>query len=102
VSRTSGGRIVKTFSIVDVIAVAVQAAALIALHLLPTGYDPKRDAVSDYGIGRYRGLRAQRAPDHDLQPEIVERFGSGQVVTSRTRSARSGSAALFRFGRSAV
>jgi hypothetical membrane protein len=29
---------------------------LIALHLLPTGYDPRTDAVSDYGIGRYRGL----------------------------------------------
>ena len=23
--------------------------------MLPTGYDPKTDAVSDYGIGRYRG-----------------------------------------------
>ena len=30
--------------------------ALIALHLLPTGYDPRTHAVSDYGIGRYRGL----------------------------------------------
>jgi hypothetical protein len=28
---------------------------LVALHLLPTGYNPKRDAVSDYGVGRYRG-----------------------------------------------
>lgn len=35
---------------------AAQAAALIALHLLPTGYNPRLDAVSDYGIGRYRGL----------------------------------------------
>jgi hypothetical membrane protein len=26
------------------------------LHLLPTSYDPKVNAVSDYGIGRYRGL----------------------------------------------
>ena len=34
----------------------MQAAALIALHLLPTGYDPKLNAVSDYGIGRYRGV----------------------------------------------
>ena len=25
------------------------------LHLLPTGYNPVRDAVSDYGVGRYRG-----------------------------------------------
>jgi hypothetical protein len=25
------------------------------LHVLPTGYNPVRDAVSDYGVGRYRG-----------------------------------------------
>jgi hypothetical protein len=43
------------FSIVAALATAVQAAALIALHVLPTGYDPVRDAVSDYGIGSYRG-----------------------------------------------
>ncbi len=36
-------------------ATAAQTLALIALHLLPTGYDPIRDAVSDYGIGRFRG-----------------------------------------------
>jgi hypothetical protein len=24
------------------------------LHFLPTGYDPVRNAVSDYGVGRYR------------------------------------------------
>lgn len=34
----------------------MQTGALIALHLLPTGYSPRRDAVSDYGIGRYRGV----------------------------------------------
>jgi Protein of unknown function (DUF998) len=28
---------------------------LITLHLLPTGYNPRRDAVSDYGVGQYRG-----------------------------------------------
>jgi Protein of unknown function (DUF998) len=38
------------------VAVAAQTIALIALHVLPTGYDPRTDAVSDYGIGRYRGL----------------------------------------------
>ena len=50
-----GCTIVETFSIVTVVAIAVQAIALIALHLLPTGYDPRIDAVSDYGIGKYRG-----------------------------------------------
>ena len=45
----------KAFSIVAALATAVQAVALIMLHLLPTGYNPVRDAVSDYGVGRYRG-----------------------------------------------
>jgi len=56
VIRSGGRGIVETFSIVAVIAIAAQTIALIALHLLPTGYDPKADAVSDYGIGRYRSL----------------------------------------------
>jgi hypothetical protein len=47
---------VQGFSIVTVVAIAAQALALIALHLLPTGCNPRVDAVSDYGIGRYRGL----------------------------------------------
>ncbi len=35
-------------------------AALIWVHLLPTGYRPVRNAVSDYGVGRYRAFyRAQ-------------------------------------------
>ena len=42
-------------SIVAALATAVQAVALIMLHLRPTGYNPVRDAVSDYGVGRYRG-----------------------------------------------
>jgi hypothetical protein len=29
-------------------------ASILLLHLLPTGYDPMRNAVSDYGVGRYR------------------------------------------------
>jgi hypothetical protein len=45
----------RAFSIVAALATAVQALALIMLHLLPTGYHPVRDAVSDYGIGPYRG-----------------------------------------------
>ena len=42
-------------SIIAALATAVQAVALIMLHLLPTGYNPVRDAVSDYGVGPYRG-----------------------------------------------
>lgn len=45
----------EAFSIFAAIATAVQAGALVALHLLPTGYNPVRDAVSDYGVGPYRG-----------------------------------------------
>src|SRR5580693_8465468 len=45
----------KAFSIVAALATAVQALALITLHILPTGYNPVRDAVSDYGVGPYRG-----------------------------------------------
>jgi hypothetical protein len=45
----------EALGIVAALATAVQAITLIRLHLLPTGYDPVRDAVSDYGIGRYRG-----------------------------------------------
>lgn len=29
-------------------------ASIVLLHFLPTGYDPIRNAVSDYGVGRYR------------------------------------------------
>ena len=46
---------IKAFSIIAALATAVQAVALIMLHLLPTGYNPVRDAVSDYGVGPYRG-----------------------------------------------
>lgn len=46
---------VETLSIVAAILAAAQAGALIVLHALPTGYNPIRDAVSDYGVGPYRG-----------------------------------------------
>jgi hypothetical protein len=46
---------VQTLSIVAAVAVGVQTAALVILHLPPTGYNPVRDTVSDYGVGRYRG-----------------------------------------------
>ncbi|HEY5030972.1 MAG TPA: DUF998 domain-containing protein [Actinomycetes bacterium] len=35
-------------------AVAVAVGALVTLHVLPTGLSPVRDAVSHYGITRYR------------------------------------------------
>ena len=44
----------EAFSIIAALATAIQAVALITLHPLPTGYNPVRDAVSDYGVGPYR------------------------------------------------
>jgi hypothetical protein len=41
----------EAFSIVAALATVLQACALVALHFLPTGYDPVGDAVSDYGVG---------------------------------------------------
>ena len=44
----------EALSIIAAVFVAVQTGALIVLHVLPTGYNPFRDAVSDYGVGPYR------------------------------------------------
>ena len=45
---------IETLSVIAALFAAVQTAALIVLHVLPTRYNPIRDAVSDYGVGRYR------------------------------------------------
>ena len=42
-----------TAALVGLICVATSGAILIALHLVPTGLDPIRYAVSDYGWTRY-------------------------------------------------
>jgi len=45
-----------TLVVVGVLALvllSVGIAALVVLHIVPTGYSPVRDAVSDYGVGRY-------------------------------------------------
>lgn len=42
------------------VAVAVGVAALVTLHVAPTGLSPMRNAVSQYGISAYRlGFRVQ-------------------------------------------
>jgi hypothetical protein len=46
--------VIETFAIIAAFFAAVQTLALIELHVLSTGYDPIRDAVSDYGIGPFR------------------------------------------------
>lgn len=47
---------VETLSVIAAIAMAVSTGALVVLHVLPTGYSPVRDAVSDYAIGGHRAL----------------------------------------------
>jgi hypothetical protein len=61
----------RAFSILAALATAIQAVALITLHVLPTGYNPVRDAVSDYGVGPYRGWFYRCRPWNP--------FGSGSV-----------------------
>jgi type IV secretory pathway TrbD component len=39
-----------------VVGVIVAAGAVLLLHVLPTGYRPLSDAVSLYGVGRFRRL----------------------------------------------
>jgi hypothetical protein len=46
--------------VVAIVALAIGIGALVFLHVAPTGYSPVRDAVSDYGIGRFAwGYRTQ-------------------------------------------
>ena len=49
---------VTTYSVIALLAVLVQLVVLVVLHVLPTGYNPVRDAISDYGVGRYRSYFA--------------------------------------------
>ena len=51
-----GEHMVQTLSIIAAVAMAISTGALLLLHLLPTGYNPIRDAVSDYAIGRYHAV----------------------------------------------
>jgi hypothetical protein len=44
----------EVFGILAIVFTALQVIALIVVHLLHTGYDPVRDAISDYGVGPYR------------------------------------------------
>src|ERR1700735_2650890 len=45
---------VSAFSVLALIAASAQLGILVTLHVLPTKYDPVRDAISDYGVGDYR------------------------------------------------
>jgi hypothetical protein len=43
--------VVETLATLALAATLTSFGVLVAVHLRPTGYDPLRDAVSDYGVG---------------------------------------------------
>jgi hypothetical protein len=47
------GSLVVPLAWLSAIATVGYLALFLAWHLLPTGYDPIRNSVSDYGVGRY-------------------------------------------------
>jgi hypothetical protein len=50
------------FAVASLVFTGGCVACLLYLHLAPTGYSPLRNAVSEYGVGRYaRWYRAQAA-----------------------------------------
>lgn len=44
------------FALISLLGSLVYVAVVLALHVLPTGYDPRHNAVSDYGVGKYAPL----------------------------------------------
>ena len=48
------GRTTGVLSVVSLTATSTYLAIMAVLHVLPTGYNPVRHAVSDYAVGRYR------------------------------------------------
>ena len=44
------------FALISLLGSLIYVAVVLALHVLPTGYDPRHNAVSDYGVGRYGPL----------------------------------------------
>jgi hypothetical protein len=47
--------VVRAFGVIALLAVSLQSVLLVTLHVLPTKYDPVHDAISDYGVGEFRG-----------------------------------------------
>lgn len=49
-----------SYGFLALISLSIGVASLVVLHVSPTGCSPVRDAVSNYGVGRYAsGYRAQ-------------------------------------------
>jgi hypothetical membrane protein len=49
----SGGLVTGSFAVISLLATVSYLAIMFVLHALPTGYNPVRHAVSDYGVGKY-------------------------------------------------
>lgn len=74
------------FVYVSLLALSVRVLSLIALHLLPTGRDPIRDAVSSYAISRYGAL------------DGVQKFTGGLCTVSLAIALIAGHAPVSAFG----
>jgi hypothetical membrane protein len=48
--------VIRLLSVLAVVAASAQFVLLCLLHVVATGYNPVRDAISDYGVGKYRSL----------------------------------------------
>ena len=44
------------FALISLLGSLIYVVVVVALHVLPTGYDPRHNAVSDYGVGKYAPL----------------------------------------------
>jgi hypothetical protein len=44
------------FALISLLGSLIYVGVVAALHVLPTGYNPARNAVSDYGVGQYAPL----------------------------------------------
>jgi Protein of unknown function (DUF998) len=67
-----------TLALLALVATLACIASLTWVHLLPTGYRPVRNAVSDYGVGRYRAFyRAQTTANAIAAMFLAGALGSG-------------------------
>ena len=67
--------------VISLVALAVVVGSLSALHLLPTGLSPVRNAVSQYGITGYRALYRSQ-PSHLVSRASPLQLGSTKRCTA--------------------
>ena len=74
------------FAIAAVAALGAGVGALVRVHFLPTGYNPVRDAVSDYGVGPHRAYYRAMV--------VALGIGAGLLTVALSREPGVGSAGL--------